>query len=214
MLVFFLLPVVPQHFEALGNLAVIGDHDAAIAVSSQIFPGVKTKSRGVSQRSNPLALVARAMSLAGVFDHHQPVLVGKLSDGIHVGGVPVQMHGNNGFGAARDGSLDRLYVQRVRVWIDVHQYRCGPGMRYAERGGDEAVGRSDDLVARANVESPQRQLEGRCAGVHTDRIGRVTESGKLLLEQVHLAPQDEVCLLDYLRNRLINFRSDGPVLGS
>src|SRR5205807_9832017 len=40
-LVFFLLPVVPQHFEALGNLAVIGDHDAAIAVSSQIFPGVK-----------------------------------------------------------------------------------------------------------------------------------------------------------------------------
>src|SRR2546429_7619556 len=144
---------------SLGNLAVIGDHDAAIAVSSQIFPGVKTKSRGVSQRSNPLALVARAMSLAGVFDHHQPVLVGKLSDGIHVGGVPVQMHGNNGFGAARDGSLDRLYVQRVRVWIDVHQYRCGPGMRYAERGGDEAVGRSDDLVARANVESPQRQLE-------------------------------------------------------
>src|SRR5437667_3214746 len=51
-LVFFLLPVVPQHFEALGNLAVIGDHDAAIAVSSQIFPGVKTKRDRKSTRLN------------------------------------------------------------------------------------------------------------------------------------------------------------------
>src|SRR6266705_2240348 len=129
-------------------------------------------------------------------------------------GVPVQMNGNNGFGAARDGPLDRRYLQGVSVRIDVDQYRLGPGMRYAQCRGDEAVGRRDDLVPRANVESPQRQLERRCAGVHTDRTLRVTEGGKLLLEETHLASQDEVCFVDYFRNRLIDFGLDGPVLGS
>src|SRR5215469_14999305 len=51
-LVFLLLPIIPEHFQAFGNLAVIGDYYAAIAVSSQIFSGIKTKSRGVPQRSN------------------------------------------------------------------------------------------------------------------------------------------------------------------
>ena len=214
MLVFFLLPIIPEHFQAICDLLVVGNHHAAIAVGPQVFARVKTKSRRMAQRAHALAFVARTVGLACVFNHHDPMLIGKLLDGIHVGRMPIQMNGENSFRAASDGSFDGRHVQSVGVRIDVDQHRLGASMRHAECGGDETVGGGDDLVTRTDIERPQREFECRRTGVHTDRIWHVAESGELFLEEAHLAPQDEIRFLDYLRYCVINLGGNRLVLDS
>src|ERR1700758_2576120 len=135
MLVFLLLTVIPEHLETAGNFALFCDHGATIAVSSQVLSGVETKSSSVPQRSNALAFIACAVSLAGVFNHHKPVLISELADGPHVRRMPIQVNWNDGFCAAGDGSFQSFYVQGVSEGIDVYQHRLGAGVGDAESGG-------------------------------------------------------------------------------
>src|SRR5207237_2140617 len=71
--VFLLLPVVPEHFQTIGDFSVIGGNHAAVAVGAKIFSRVEAKGSRMTQRSNALALVARAAALACLVDPDKAV---------------------------------------------------------------------------------------------------------------------------------------------
>ncbi len=52
-----------------------------------------------------------ADGLGGVFDDHEAVAAGDLQDGIHVGALPVEMHGNDRLGVGGDLGLDLANVE-------------------------------------------------------------------------------------------------------
>jgi hypothetical protein len=48
------------------------------------------------------------VSLAGIFDHDEAILLGKRQDRVHVRHLPVQVHGNDGADAASTAAADEL----------------------------------------------------------------------------------------------------------
>src|SRR6266566_468039 len=141
------------------------------------------------------------------------MLLGELPNGIHMGGVTVEMHGKNSFRARSACPFDASHVNGMRKWIHIHQDRCRPGVGNGQSRGDKTVGSGNDLVAGPDVIRPENQLQCRSAGIYADRVSSFTESSKFLLEKAHLPPEDEVCFLDYSGGGLIDLVSDSAVLG-
>src|SRR4051812_13317910 len=84
--------------------------------------------------------------------------LGNAEDGVEVGGLAVEMHGQNGARARRYRRFDfgRVYV--ARVGFAVHEDgRCVRGRDCLGRG-EEGVCGDDDFVARAYSASGEREL--------------------------------------------------------
>ena len=77
----------------------------------------------------------------------------------------------------------------VLVDVDEDRRRAHGGDRLG--GRDEAVGRHDDLVAGADAERPQGQLERAGAGGDADRVIGLAPGGELALEGLELLAKGE-----------------------
>ena len=80
----------------------------------------------------------------------------------------------------------RLEVGRVEIELavahDVAEHRLGAGLPNRVRRGDERQGRRDHLVATADVERDERQLEGGGTVCDRDRMSAGERVGELRLE--------------------------------
>jgi len=123
------LAIVAQQHDLLGPLVVIGDHHAAVAKGAEIFARIKTEAAVRAESARPLALVYRAVSLAGILDHRQVVAPGDGHHLIHPAAVAVEMDRDDGPRARADFLLDEARVDAERVGIDVDQHRRGSGER-------------------------------------------------------------------------------------
>src|ERR1700739_1056840 len=211
-MVLLLLSVIAQHSKALGNIRVIRNDHAAVAVRAQIFPGIETKCGSVSQGPRSLTFVQRAVSLAGVFNHDQLVTPGNPTNRIHGRGVSIEVNRKNRLGAWSDGTLDPCDVNRVSIGIRIHKNWRRPGMRNREHGSNERVDGRDDLCARSDGILANRQFERRVTGVDTHGILGSAESSELLLEKVYFTPQNEVGCLNYLFRCFPNFPRNLAIL--
>ena len=94
------LPVVAEHSALVGHPVIIGGDCSGLAARTQVLPGIKAERGGMAHRAclAPPAFLFRevfcTVRLAGVFDDNEVVSGGQLEDGVHVGHLPVQMHGN------------------------------------------------------------------------------------------------------------------------
>ncbi len=79
----------------------------------------------VADRPHAAALVFRAVALRRIFDHHQAAAPRDLQDGIQIGRLPEEMHGNDRPGARRDRRFDPRGVDIERRGVDIHEYRRG-----------------------------------------------------------------------------------------
>ena len=101
--------------------------------------------------------------------------------------------------STRPGS--RLHGRLVDVDID----RPRADVRDGPAGGDEGVGRGDDLVAGPDVEQPHRHMQGGGAAVEADAMRRPGEGGEGALEIRHVRSEAERAGVERARNRRIEF---------
>src|SRR5205085_8726186 len=107
-----------------------------IPICAQVLSRVEAEGCGMSHRTGALSIVSGAVRLAGVFDYYKIVLAGDLQYGVHVRGLPVQMHGYDGFGPARDRGFQTRHVYRISIGVCIHQYRSSARIGDGEGGGD------------------------------------------------------------------------------
>ena len=136
-----------------------------------------------------LAAAGRRQRVRRVLDHAQAVAAGDVEDRRHVGGQAAVVHRDRSpcvFG--RDRRLDRVRVDAERRRVDVDQLHVGAEVAHDLGGGGEGVGRRDHLVARADAERLEREVQAGGRRVDGERLQRrVAEEGaEVVLEALGL----------------------------
>ena len=75
--------------------------------------------------------------------------------------------------------------------MDVHEHRPGADVGDGFCGGDEGVGRGDDLIARLHPHRQQGEMQGARARVQGHAVCDAAVGGELLLESGHLLAENE-----------------------
>ena len=146
--------VVSQHANPAGDFRVVGHNGTAVAVSAQVLAGIEAEAGHLSEVARSPAFVFSAVGLGGVFDHPEPVLLRDLVDGVHVGRLSEEMHGNHSFGLRCDLPFEVGYVDVIGVRINVGEYNLPTCRGHGLRRGDKRIGGDHDLVAVADVTGP------------------------------------------------------------
>src|SRR5205085_1099440 len=81
------------------ELLVIAAKAPGVSIGPKILPWIKTKAGDVSERSDFLPVVSRAMRLRTILDHTQFVFSGDGHNRFHLCGKAVEMNWNDGFGS-------------------------------------------------------------------------------------------------------------------
>ena len=205
--------VVAPGPELVGQLRVVGGDGAAVAQRAQVFAGVKTEARRVAQIAGTSAFVARPVRLRGVFDDFEVMLARDGVNGVHVGRLPIQMYGDDGAGARRDGRRKARWIQVVSGGQRLHRHRFGTGLRHRQPGGNVGVGRHDDLVARANAVAPQNQMQRVKPVAHAHAMAGAAVSGKFGLERLYLGTQNVVASGEHTVKRRLQLALERQVHG-
>ena len=160
-----------------------------------------------------LEAVARRVDRLGVvFDHAQPVSVGDLLDGRHVGALSVEMHGDDGPGPGRDRGLDagRVDAFRLRIAIDEHGVRAGDPDGFG--GRKKGVRMCDHFVAGSDAHRHQRQPDRVGAVAGSDGMGHPMERRQLLLELLEHRALNVLAALEHALDVGVDLRLNVLVL--
>jgi hypothetical protein len=96
------------------------------------------------------------------------------------------------FGPRRDRGSDGSDVDRRGFEIAIHQHRRGAAAPDRLRGGDERVRRQDDLVAWANLESAQDEVQRVGATGDPDAMAGAAIGRERDLELLNRAAKNEI----------------------
>ena len=149
--VFPVAAIVAQRPDAGGQIAVIGGDGPRVPQRAQIFAGVKAEPGGIAKAPRALAVIRGPVGLRRVLDEFEAVGVRDGAQRVHVGGLAVEMHRHDGFGAGGDGGLHKGGVDVVGGDVRLHQHRGRAAVAHRQHGGDEGVGGHDDLVPRTDA---------------------------------------------------------------
>src|SRR5260221_2801147 len=119
MVVFPVRPPVAQAADVLRIGWIVRRDRPALAVSPQVFGGIKTEAADVADASCRATFVFGAVGLRRIFDNYEAVPPPYFQDWIHIGRLAVKMYRKDRLGAWRNGRLDRgrIHVERLRVDI-------------------------------------------------------------------------------------------------
>jgi len=98
--------------------------------------------------------------LGAVFDYRN--IEGE--EGVEVGGLAEEMRGDNGPGAVRDEFFHVGGADVEGFSVTVRKHRRGAGGADGVPKGGANIAWNDDLVAPADPEGQQGQMEGHCTG--------------------------------------------------
>ncbi len=105
------------------------------------------------------------------------------------------------------------WVQVPGGGLDVDEHRFRPDERDRARGGEEAIGGGDDLVARADAERAEGEDEGVGARRPAATAWRVPARRAIsLLERLDPRAEDEHAGIDHLARRLDELLAERAVL--
>ena len=128
--------------------------------------------------------------MGGVFDHLQAVALRDGQDGRHVGRQAGVVHRQDRLGARRDRRLDGEAVDVQRGRVDVDQLHVGAEVAHHLGRGGEGVRGGDDLVAGADADGLERQVQpggGRVDG-QAVQAGIAEKGREVGLEALGLGP--------------------------
>src|SRR5439155_2441031 len=209
------LAVIPEHTNLTRERLVVRGHGASFAAGAQVLARIEAERGRAAERASlapPIFLfreVFCTVRLAGVFDDNEVVSGGQLEDGVHVGHLPVQMHGNEcrhraaralAHRAARlqvarafglEVGAQSLRVHGVGALVDVDEVRARAGLRNSFRRGDEGVRHGHDGIARLYAGSDQSKAQRVGATSYADATRYPAKLGKLPLEGLHDRSTDE-----------------------
>src|SRR5688572_32891590 len=98
MVVLAALSVVPDHPNSTGEIFIVCSHGAGFTAGAEIFSGIETESSSFPHRTRALPCIVpgrkilAAMSLAGILENHQAVLLRECHDGVHVAHLAIEMN--------------------------------------------------------------------------------------------------------------------------
>ena len=116
---------------------------------------------------------------------------GELEDRVHVDRRAVEVDGQDAADPVGQRPLHDLGGQQARHRVCVDHARSRTGEAHGLGGGDERVGRQDDLVAGADAERAQGEGERVGAGAHADGVLGLAVGGEVLLEGLDVMAHDE-----------------------
>ena len=99
------------------------------------------------------------------------------------------------------------------VVVAVHEHRPGAGSVHGAGGGDERVGRQDDLVAVADTEATQDRLDRVGSIGHAHAMVHLAVRRELVLERRDLGSADEGRVADDPREAAFDLLVDLVALG-
>lgn len=185
--------VVAQHSDASGEVGIVRGHGASLAPRAEIFARIKAEaSRRANRACVNLTAVdrgARAMSLAGILDELEVVLIRDFEQILHLRRQSVQMHRHNRLGAVgrRETAALEIAAQRgdahvARYGIDIHKSRSCARLHNGFSGADESHRRRDHLVASADSNREQGEAQRVSTAAHADNVPDTEVVGKFSFE--------------------------------
>ena len=187
---------VAQNAQPGCELLVVGGDDAAVAACVECLERMEAEAAEGADRADLLAVELGQDRLRRVFHDRELVLRRDGEDAFHVRGAAREMHRHDGLRARRDRSFDLVRIDVVGC-IDVDEHRHSAGQTNARRRCDEGVGRRDHLIARADVERAQRELQRVGPVAATDGVAHADQRREALFERLHRPAEDEVTAFEH-----------------
>ncbi len=149
-------------------------------------------------------LYSAPIGVRGVLDDRQSVPTADRHDLVEVAGMPGEVHGNERPRPRRDRCLDGggIDVERCRIRRPTNTGRRSP-MDDDVGGRGKGDRRGDHLVARADANRLEREVQRRRARVHGHAVAGAGVGGKLLLERLGPRPGGDPPRTQRLEDRLL-----------
>ena len=193
-----------QHPNALGDVVVEARHEPAVPKGEEVLGREEAERRADPRLRDTVG----AERLRRVLDEREAERgeVGELRRAAE------QVHGHDRLGARRDprGHVLRIEVQRHGVDVGEDRSRADTRDRLGRRVERER--RADDLVAATDPERLERDDERVGAVGDSDGVRHAEERSGLVLERLHLGPEDEPARREHGREPLFELRDQRRVL--
>jgi len=206
--------VMAKQLHTLEGSLVFGGDEAGFTEGPEVLGEVEAESGGVGEAAGFAAFVGRAVGLGSVFDDLESVLAGDAEDGVHVGGLAVDVHRYDGRGLAGDSGFDPVRVDTVGLGVDVHHDGNAAGVNDGLDGGEEGVGWDDDLEAGLEGKSLEGERDGVGAGGTGQAVIGLTVLGEFGFEGLDVITEEEAHLVEDGFEALEELFLDGEVGGS
>jgi hypothetical protein len=169
--------------------AVVREEGAAAARRDHLVP-VEREGGNVALTSGRTVLVGRAEGLGCILDEWDSVPLAHHPDRVVVAALAVQVDRDDGGDlplGERPG--EELWIEGPRLGGRVHEDRGRADVADRIGARRERERRAGDLVARADSEDDEREVEGRRAARERERVVDSGLPRKLRLEGVHVRPE-------------------------
>lgn len=196
-----------------GQGVVVGEDRAAVPIAAQGLAGEKAGTGNRGQIAALAAFVAAAQALGRVFDDRQAVLGGDGVDGVHVGALAIQGHGDDGAGPGGDGGFQLGRIQGIGARIDVDIDGLGAQQGDGLGRGDVGEARGDDFVSRPDPQRHLGDLQGVGAVGDGDAVLGAGIGGQPFFQLGDFRPQDELAVGQHALDAGIDFGFQALVLG-
>jgi len=204
--------------QRLGELGIVGEDRAAIAIGAQRLGRKEAGGSRHRQRADPAVVIARAVGLRAVAQHPQPLAGGDFRHCVIIGGNAEKIDRDDadgfvsGFARRGNGNLQRrrVHVEGVRVDIDEPDMGAKPGHHFGRR--DKGEGRAEDRLARTHVLGHQHHRQRVGTRGTGDGMLRPAMGRQLRLKLCNLGPHDVLAVVKHPGNRGIHPITDEHLL--
>src|SRR5947209_1969410 len=122
--------IVAQDPHLLCNVVAVGRHSSAVTEATQVLCRVKAPCRNIPQATHLLLLVSGSVCLCRILEYAQLMLSSRCADRIHIGRLPVQVHGKYQPGPLCERRFDTGGIDVVRISVRLDRYRCRSDLTY------------------------------------------------------------------------------------
>jgi hypothetical protein len=151
--------IVAQMAKFVRESSVVGGDRSGVGERAEIFARIKTDASRMSERTALPAVTKRSVGLRSIFEQQEPVPVGDRTKGPHVGGLAIEVNGQDCFGARRDQRFNASWVEIVGAFVALARHRTSADVRDSEPSGNIAVRGNDHFVARTDSARHQDELQ-------------------------------------------------------
>jgi hypothetical protein len=183
--VFFLRTVVGKEAGAAGEIVVVSDDGTAVAVSAEVFTGVKAEGAGQAKGAGLLAVKSGKMRLGAVFNHQKVVAVADRFDAVYSRWLAVKVDRDDGFSSRSNFFFEPGGVQVIKL-VNIHKDGAGSGLAYSFRRGDEGIGSSNYFITGANADCFEADVNGICPTGTAYAVFYIIFGGKSLFKSFHI----------------------------
>ena len=172
-----LTTLIAQTAQTIGMSAVVSQHCAAFA-GGELLVGIEAKYCHIAKAAGAVVVEFGADGLTGVFNEDKAVTAGEITERVHIGRNAKGVDNQNGAGARRDGAGHGGGIEVEGDGVNLGKDGRGANLENCVGHGHKCKGGHDYLVAFADAEREQSEMETGGAGADGYGIGHGVISGQ------------------------------------